>query len=160
MDKLKSPRKGGLCGSDSTLLSRVKIFIFLAIMLPLILSANPLQDLQWKRRVLVVEVTDDEEYRHEVLTELRKSLAELKDREMVVIELSKGEPKLPLSLRLIENERVMVRNYVELGKKEAGRFVLLGKDGGVKARQDRLDLGQLFALIDQMPMRRVEMKRR
>jgi hypothetical protein len=35
---------------------------------------------------------------------------------------------------------------------------LIGKDGGVKARQKQLDINKLFALIDSMPMRQAEMK--
>jgi hypothetical protein len=38
--------------------------------------------------------------------------------------------------------------------------LLIGKDGGVKWREQRpADPGELFALIDTMPMRRQEMKR-
>lgn len=34
--------------------------------------------------------------------------------------------------------------------------VLVGKDGGVKMRQEKLDLGAIFTRIDAMPMRRAE----
>ena len=41
------------------------------------------------------------------------------------------------------------------------RVVLIGKDGGVKLRQDQPILAaDLFALIDSMPMRKQEMRRR
>jgi hypothetical protein len=36
--------------------------------------------------------------------------------------------------------------------------LLIGKDGGLKARADQLDLPALFARIDTMPMRRREME--
>jgi hypothetical protein len=40
------------------------------------------------------------------------------------------------------------------------RVVLIGKDGGVKLRQDEPILAaDLFALIDSMPMRKQEMRR-
>lgn len=38
------------------------------------------------------------------------------------------------------------------------RVILIGKDGGIKAREASLDLQGLFALIDTMPMRRREMQ--
>ena len=39
--------------------------------------------------------------------------------------------------------------------------VLIGKDGGEKLRRThRVDLGEIFALIDAMPMRRQEMRER
>ena len=37
--------------------------------------------------------------------------------------------------------------------------VLIGKDGGVKSRSPDLDLEATFGLIDQMPMRKAEMRR-
>ena len=38
--------------------------------------------------------------------------------------------------------------------------LLIGKDGGVKSSSSDLDLDALFGLIDRMPMRRQEMRRR
>jgi hypothetical protein len=41
------------------------------------------------------------------------------------------------------------------------RVVLIGKDGGVKLRQEEpISMADLFALIDSMPMRKQEMGRR
>lgn len=41
------------------------------------------------------------------------------------------------------------------------RVVLIGKDGGVKARrQEPISVADLFALIDSMPMRKREMRQR
>jgi len=41
---------------------------------------------------------------------------------------------------------------------ESSRVVLIGKDGGVKWRSARLDLGGVMGLIDTMPMRHWEMQ--
>jgi hypothetical protein len=40
------------------------------------------------------------------------------------------------------------------------QLVLIGKDGGIKARhsEDVFDLERIFTLIDSMPMRRAEMR--
>lgn len=43
---------------------------------------------------------------------------------------------------------------------DAETVLLIGKDGGVKARQAVLDLEALFDRIDAMPMRRAEMRAR
>ena len=41
------------------------------------------------------------------------------------------------------------------------RVVLIGKDGGVKLRQEEpISVADLFALIDSMPMRKQEMRQR
>lgn len=46
-------------------------------------------------------------------------------------------------------------------KPEQLTVVLIGKDGGEKSRQtDQIDLKKFFALIDGMPMRREEMRRK
>ncbi len=37
--------------------------------------------------------------------------------------------------------------------------LLVGKDGGVKLRRDRLPIAEILAAIDRMPMRREEMRR-
>ena len=58
-------------------------------------------------------------------------------------------------------ERLDVRRRLELQGRGA-QLVLIGKDGGVKARQSEgvFDLARVFELIDSMPMRRAEMQRR
>jgi hypothetical protein len=42
--------------------------------------------------------------------------------------------------------------------REENAVLLIGLDGGVKARSDTFDLQALFALIDAMPMRRSEQR--
>jgi hypothetical protein len=42
--------------------------------------------------------------------------------------------------------------------KAATEVVLVGKDGGVKLRSEKLDLDAIFRLIDSMPMRQAEMR--
>ena len=57
-------------------------------------------------------------------------------------------------------ERLAVRRRLGLQERNP-QLVLIGKDGGVKARQSGVfDLGELLALIDTMPVRRAEAHRR
>jgi hypothetical protein len=58
-------------------------------------------------------------------------------------------------------ERADVRRRLRLHGRDA-RLVLIGKNGGIKARQSEkvFDLERLFTLIDSMPMRQAEMKQR
>lgn len=39
-----------------------------------------------------------------------------------------------------------------------GEVILIGKDGGIKSRFDRVDLKAIFSDIDAMPMRQNEMR--
>jgi hypothetical protein len=52
------------------------------------------------------------------------------------------------------------KRFEKLMKNGKGlRFILIGKDGGIKLSSDKpVTLEQLFALIDSMPMRRYEVK--
>lgn len=43
---------------------------------------------------------------------------------------------------------------------EGKKILLIGKDGGLKARFDRLSLDEVYQIIDGMPMRRREMRER
>jgi hypothetical protein len=63
------------------------------------------------------------------------------------------EPLSPATARLLR-ERFRVPSG-------AFSIILVGKDGGVKLdRQDRTSLEEIFALIDSMPMRQQEMRRK
>jgi len=103
--------------------------------------AAVLKKAQWKARVILVEVERDSPAQKSLKESLKKNKAALEERDLIVI-----------------------RADAQLRKKFAippHRFtaILIGKDGGEKARQSgELALDQFFALIDTMPMRQQEMR--
>ena len=125
--------------------------LLLTMLLPL--SANPLKPYLWKNRILLV-------HSNQQLVELSKQKADLADRDLLIFRLSENTPPLPNEVSLTAKERKELRDLYKVDKKEQATFILIGKDGGEKARQKKtLDLAKFFALIDTMPMRKSEMKK-
>lgn len=114
---------------------------------------------RWHHRLLVYVVATEAE-RADLELALEAGKSGLAERDLVLvnlgeIELSKGD-----SLVLDEAEKALWRELWNVGTAET-RFVLVGKDGGPKAFQrGELSLPLFFDLIDQMPMRRQEMRSR
>ena len=126
---------------------------------------DPLARHRWTHRLLVVHVPDTEVGRT-TLERFREALdtrqADVVDRDLLIVPvggLPHAENALRPSVELGTAERAAVRQRLGI---QAGdmQLVLLGKDGGVKDRQtDGFDLRRVFALIDGMPMRRLEAAR-
>lgn len=67
------------------------------------------------------------------------------------------ERDIIISLITPESDKKRFEKFMKNGK--GFRFILIGKDGGIKLSSDKpVTLKQLFALIDSMPMRRYEVK--
>ena len=120
------------------------------------LSANLLQDLQWKNRILIIQ-TDTALKTISLL--LKEQENALNDRDLITINLSKKSTKLTNGVVLSEKERAALRSKFKLTNSKKSQFILIGKDSGEKARQSNtLNLQELFALIDTMPMRKAEIR--
>jgi hypothetical protein len=116
-----------------------------------------LERYKWKKRPLLLfspsETSPEYIRQKEALQASAEGLAE---RGMVVIELV-GQDKV-----YIDGALQRRRQSVALRKKfqvPAGAFavILVGKDGTEKSRDAQpVDMGKIFSLVDQMPMRRRE----
>ena len=120
-----------------------------------------LSDYQWKNRLLLVFTPSaDNRVYQELRHELRKEQAELEERDLVVVHLI-GENSGSVQEQGVDPESVRSLRKLYGVNPEALTFVLIGKDGGEKARQvDGFDLQALFVRIDAMPMRQREMRER
>jgi hypothetical protein len=131
-----------------------------------VVDPDPLSAYRWKSRLLVLDVPDTESGRA-TLEVFRASLdARMDDvlaRDLLIVpvgDLPRAGDTLRPAVALGAPERLAVRR--RLGLQGCGaQLVLIGKDGGVKARQSEgvFDLARVFELIDSMPMRRGEMHR-
>ena len=116
---------------------------------------------QWKNRLLFLFASSEEEQAH--LT-LKKEIAlqgkEIRDRDLLIFHvLEKGESRLGTE-RLSSGQAFSLRKHLSV---PPGQFmiILIGKDGGEKLRQDRLvELKEIFRIIDAMPMRQQEMRKK
>ena len=135
--------------------------------LPVGADPDPLSAYRWKHRLLVIDVPDTQAGRA-TLAAFRTSLDDRKDdvldRDLLIVPVGDlprpGDP-LQLAVDLGVPDRSDVRRRLGLHGQGA-QLVLIGKDGGTKARQSEgaFDLERLFELIDGMAMRRAEMQRR
>ncbi len=138
-------------------------------LIPLLLLAAPadaaqsdanLEQYQWKNRLLLVFAPSEN---HSTYQELVQSLdaaeGELADRDMVVFHLFEDKTGYVFGDAIRPESVTTLR---ERYNPDQGRLtlVLIGKDGGEKARQvGSYDLEALFRRIDEMPMRKREMRR-
>lgn len=125
-------------------------------------AQSPLSEFRWQNRILLIsassEILNDPE-RLELNSLLKKEADRLKERDLILIDISPEKLALHGAIRLPEEERRALCQKLNLAPAKAPVFLLLGKDGHEKERQSpQLDLAKLLALIDTMPMRRAEMK--
>ena len=116
-----------------------------------------LDSLRWNYRVLLVFA--HEPLASNALSNLRELAAGIEERDIIWFLLGNNLLQTnydgPLDEKLHET---MLDNYFT-PKPSATAVLLIGKDGQVKSRSSDLDLEATFGLIDQMPMRRQEIRR-
>lgn len=116
-------------------------------------SVDLLDQWQWENRVVLVSLEGPAD---DVLEEIDRHAAEIADRDIVWVVFDKDQVNTNF-VQGIEPEAAEVLRRRFFAPEEKGA-VLIGKDGGVKARQGALDWEGWFELIDQMPMRQSEME--
>ena len=126
----------------------MKLVFLLLLALPFTLNAQSLREYQWKNRVvLLIHKNHNSQQLIDQLSALQKRKEELEEREMLVI-----VPK-PYQLPGTLNTLDIPYNFQGV--------VLVGKDGGSKYKGSFPVAPQLLLdLVDSMPMRRAEIKKR
>ncbi len=118
-------------------------------------TIDSMEAFRWKHRIILV-LTDgrDKDSSTQMLTEAQGDLEErhvlwfCADADSVA---TNYRAPLPSDL-----QPAGIQRYRRAPKAET-EVILIGKDGGVKYRGPKLNLEEIFALIDSMPMRRLEM---
>ncbi len=145
--------------------SRISLVTAVAVLLTMAptADANPLSDYRWKNRLIIASLPAGWEHREErkaVEEALKAKRVGVLDRDLLVIDVSPKKRFIDGATRLPDESVAEIRDRFSLDE-SAGKpiFVLVGKDGGAKARQTgKLDLDRFFVLIDTMPMRKREMR--
>jgi len=106
---------------------------------------------QWEKRILLLCTSDTRQADYLRQKEiLKKEEAGLKERDMLVLEMVYD--------KATQADKDYLEKELEI-KPTKFTVVLLGKDGGVKLKQNQpLGTEDLFGTIDAMPMRKREMK--
>ena len=109
-----------------------------------------LENFQWKNRIILVK--EDEK----VAEKFRENADKIKDRDLIWFAVNNGKIETNFEGSLSEDfADFLNKNYFEKFEKSA---FLIGKDGGIKSEDDKLDLENYFGQIDSMPMRQREMR--
>lgn len=121
---------------------------------------EPLDRYRWKCRLIVASVPTGEA-RDQLTAALAANRAAIDERDLKVIDVSPESARLPGAVRLDPKQTTALRERLKLSARDTNAvFILIGKDGGEKARQrGPLKLASWFTLIDGMPMRRDEIRR-
>ena len=117
-----------------------------------------LEDLRWKYRVILIFAR--EPHMSNALSNLNEFKAEIEERDIVWFVLGDNTMHTNYDGRLEDllRDELMDSYFTPVPAETAVR--LIGKDGSVKSRSIDLDLEATFGLIDRMPMRRAEMRRK
>ena len=124
------------------------------------LSANPLADYLWKNPIIVLDFPSSHRADLEgVEKQIRKSKAEIKDRDLILVHVGELTGK-NYAKSLNQEETRELRARLGLGKVSTSpKAILIGQDGGAKATQTKdFNLTKSYRFIDTMPMRQREMR--
>ena len=124
-------------------------------------NAQNLFSHQWKNRLILILINGATQPELQTqLTEFRTHSAGMKERKLVVYQVQSNQFQRGLSA---DSEWISSNKLYQNYKSNDSPFevVLIGLDGGVKLTQnDILTCEKLFAIIDAMPMRRRELRRK
>jgi hypothetical protein len=119
-----------------------------------------LNEYRWKNRlVLIFAPSIEDSFYLKQKSEFKVKVAELIDRDIIMIELLEAGISTIAEIPLNNEQQSFLRKKFEVIDDFV--FILIGKDGTVKLRsQEPVSSEDLFSLIDSMPMRKEEMRRK
>ncbi len=120
-----------------------------------VLAMDSLSQLEWKNRVVLVFGQTYDEKVLQQIDLLKSKENELADRDMVIIRVSVNEVHAVYG-KASGLDASAIRREAHM-RDERFKVLLIGKDGDVKLRSDRIvGATEMFGLIDSMPMRNAE----
>lgn len=116
---------------------------------------DQLSDLKWQHRI-ILGVVENESAMHEAVDLLDDSKSDITNRKIAYF-ITDGQHHQTNYQGTPDEE--FWQEVVKTLDDTEDQFALIGLDGGTKARYQKLDLSQVFSLIDTMPMRQQEMRK-
>jgi hypothetical protein len=120
-------------------------------------ALEDLADLKWKHRVLLVFAQQPDA--SSALANLNELAPEIEERDIAWFLMEGENLHSNYAGAVSDGLRMQLLERYFTPRPEQNRVVLIGKDGGIKSQGPDLDLVATFGLIDQMPMRRAELRR-
>ena len=142
------------------------MFILTAVFACVILGGQEAQTMdldqfKWKNRLLFIFAPQEgDAFAQALQNEILTQPDEISERDLVVFNIFETGPSYMDTTRIDPQTAAAIRTRFAA---PPGQFtcILVGKDGGIKLRQDALvKLEEVFNLIDAMPMRREEMRQK
>jgi hypothetical protein len=137
------------------------------LILGLILSAHlvngqndMLEQYQWKNGLILLFGPASESSVEEQIAELEKDPSEIRDRDLLIFHIDGDEVNFIGNSPNTSLSAEWLRNRYNIGEQEF-RYILIGKDGRVKLnKKEFVPNENLYSIIDAMPMRQREMRKR
>jgi hypothetical protein len=141
---------------SSAALLRLATFVFLLVLLSAmgLVKATSLDSFKWQYRLLIIDVSMHTD-RSALESLLNAHVKDIEDRKLRVILYTQDAIVEAFTNTPLLLEREVVENML------ANKYsILVGLDGGIKSfyepSANTIDINQVFADIDGMPMRRLE----
>ena len=123
---------------------RLLIISFLLVIFPI--HAETLKDYRWTNRVIITFSNSEENPdRRFLIQQIKQYPCEYRKRDLVHIDLIQGS-----------DEYNRLSQKFSLPERNSFKLFLIGKDGEIKLSTNRVELKDVFSLIDTMPMRKRE----
>jgi hypothetical protein len=139
--------------------------ILLACMMTVCINAEAskekavgMDELQWQYRVILVFAR--EPHMSKAIANLEEVAPEIAERDVAWFVLGVDQLHTNYNENLSDEMREQIVDSYFSPLPTETVVLLIGKDGTLKSRSSDLDLEAMFGLIDQMPMRRAEMRQK
>jgi hypothetical protein len=118
-----------------------------------------ISDYRWENRLLLIFSLDKEQAEYvEFMSRLRDEWRGVAERDLKIISVFRNSKSVIDEKKLAESSSEVIKGRYNSNNLDF-RIVLIGKDGGSKmVRDEIITVGELFRVIDRMPMRRQEMR--
>ncbi|WP_299610445.1 DUF4174 domain-containing protein [uncultured Aquimarina sp.] len=136
----------------------MKSFLSFLLLLPLLTYAQDLTEHRWQDRLIIISANS---YQHpkllEQVKEFQNKTEELADRKLIIYQITPSSYIKGIEKNQPTKDNTLYKKYDTTNKNF--KVILIGLDGGRKLQSSKVvSATQIFDQIDQMPMRRQEIK--
>ncbi|WP_405206015.1 DUF4174 domain-containing protein [Aquimarina sp. LLG6339-5] len=136
----------------------MKIVVFLLTLLPILSFSQDLDKHRWEDRLILVLA---DSYKNpklvKQLEEFKNKSKSLEDRKLLVYQITPTSYQTGIHKNTLTKSSAFYKKYN--ASNEDFKIILIGLDGGMKLKSNKVLLStQIFDQIDQMPMRRQELR--
>ena len=140
----------------------MKKYLILILMIVVHLAngqSNMLEEYRWDNRLILLFGQASDTIVEKQITELKKDSAGITERDLLIFHIDRNDVQFLRKPSNPDLSAKQLRSRYDV-KRDEFRYILIGKDGGVKYnKKDFVANEALFSIIDAMPMRKREMRK-